>query len=64
VHAYNPSTREAKTRELKVPGQPWLHSDILSQKNKNNNSNNNINIIFREDEEILSFPIAPYISSL
>jgi hypothetical protein len=35
VHAFNPSTQEAEAGGLQDPGQPGLHSEILSQ-NKTN----------------------------
>jgi hypothetical protein len=34
MHAYNPSTQEAKARGSQVPGQPGLHSKTLTQKQK------------------------------
>jgi hypothetical protein len=34
VHACNPSTQEAETGELQVPGQPGLRSETLTQKKK------------------------------
>jgi hypothetical protein len=40
AHACNPSTLEAETRELKVPGQPGLHCETLSEKE-------NIAVIFK-----------------
>jgi hypothetical protein len=33
-HTCSPSTREAEAEELRVSGQPKLHSKIVSQKNK------------------------------
>jgi hypothetical protein len=38
VHACNPSTQEAETGELQVPGQPGLRSETLTQKKKKKNS--------------------------
>jgi hypothetical protein len=35
VHAYNPSTQEAKAEGLQVQGQPWLRSKTLFQKKQN-----------------------------
>jgi hypothetical protein len=32
--AYNPSTQEVEVRQLRVRGQPGLHSETQSQKNK------------------------------
>jgi hypothetical protein len=37
VHACNSSPREAKVGESQVQGQPGLHSESPSQKNKNKN---------------------------
>jgi hypothetical protein len=35
AYAFNPNFQEAKAGGSQVWGQPWLHSDILSQKKKN-----------------------------
>jgi hypothetical protein len=39
VHAYNPSTREAKAGGSFVHGQTGLHSETMSQKTKQNKAN-------------------------
>jgi hypothetical protein len=39
TNACNPNTREAKAGESRVPGQPGLQSETLSQKTKKQNKN-------------------------
>jgi hypothetical protein len=53
AHTFNPSTWEAKAGKFlslrsawfteRVPGQPVLHRETLSQKNKNKTKTKNIN---------------------
>jgi hypothetical protein len=37
AHACDPSTQEAEAGGSQVQIQPWLHSEILSQKSKHKN---------------------------
>jgi hypothetical protein len=44
MHAYNHSTQEAETGGSPVQGQPWLHSETLSQIKTENKAKSNFQV--------------------